>query len=111
MKRHDDKPYLFDAIKKLIESNSDFRPEQLTGKLFEARLVEEIRFWCDIGRPGEVVMSRLAVWVKLQQNREFTAFLFDLAGRESIRKLIARLAKNYRKNTNPAPPDPTPENR
>jgi len=104
MKEHDDKPDIFETIKKLIESNSDFQPEQLTGPLFVQRLVGNIRFWCEIGRPNKETMDRLAVWVKLQQDRELTAFLFDLAGREAVRQLILKLERNYHKNTSPAPP-------
>jgi len=83
MKRHDDRP-------------------------FEDNLSAFIRFWRALGRPNGDILYCLLIWDDHEQDRQSTADTLGLYGRESIRKLIAHLAKTYCKNTIPTLPNQKP---
>ncbi|MBI5777823.1 MAG: hypothetical protein HZA49_00005, partial [Planctomycetes bacterium] len=72
---------------------------------FEDNLSGFVRFWRNMGRPNGDILYILLIWDDKEQDRQSTADTVGLSSRESLRKLIARLAKTYRKNTISASPN------
>ncbi len=72
---------------------------------FESNLSAFIKFWSLMGCPDLTVLYRVLFWEDHEHNRQEAGRVVGLSGCEAIRKMIAHLAKIYRKNTNPNPPD------